>query len=224
MATSKKLALLWTLIAIAWLPHFVSVANASQFSADIVSTNADGQPAGPPGKVYVSNDKVRIETPDVARGFFIIDSATNSAFFVRPSQRVFMDAKQSSPLTQILVPVDPEDPCRKWQAMAGNAGATETGGQWRCNRIGQAIIEGREAISYSAVSPREKANTQWIDQDLEFLVRSQTDNGIVIDLKNIQEGPQPASLFEIPASYSKFDARRLIEIIKRSDVWVEPNK
>lgn len=97
MATSKKLALLWTLIAIAWLSHFVSIANASQFSADIVSTNADGQPAGPPGKVYVSNDKVRIETPDVAGGFFIIDGATNAAFFVRPSQRVFMDAKQSSP-------------------------------------------------------------------------------------------------------------------------------
>jgi hypothetical protein len=74
------------------------------------------------------------------------------------------------------------------------------------------------------VSPREKANTQWIDPVLEFLVRSQTDNGIVIDLKNIREGPQPASLFEIPASYSKFDPRRLIEIIKRSDVWVEPNK
>ena len=78
-------------------------------SADIVSTNADGQPAGSPGKVYVSNDKVRIETPDVASGFFIVDGATNAAFFVRPSQRVFMDAKQSSPLTQILVPLDPED-------------------------------------------------------------------------------------------------------------------
>ena len=102
MATSKKLALLWTLIAIAWLSHLVSIASASQFSADIVSTNTDGQPAGPPGKVYVSNDKVRIETPDVAGGFFIIDSATNAAFFVRPSQRVFMDAKQSSPLPKSL--------------------------------------------------------------------------------------------------------------------------
>ena len=39
--------------------------------------------------------------------------------------------------------------------------------------------------------------------------------------KNIVEGPQSASLFEIPAGYRKFDPQALIEIIKQSDVWVD---
>jgi len=218
------IASLLTLGAVAWLSFFASLAMASQFSADIVSTDANGQPATPPGKLYVSDDKARIETPAVAGGFFVVDGAINAAFFVRPAKKIFMDAKQSSPLTQIFVPVDPEDPCRKWQAMAVNAGATETGGEWRCDRAGQEIIEGRKAIAYSAVSPLQKQSIEWIDPDLKFLIRSQTEGGVTIDLKNIQEGPQPASLFEIPANYGKFDPRQLIEIIKRSDVWVEPVK
>jgi hypothetical protein len=220
----RMIASLLTLSSIAWLSLFGSFAEASQFSADIVSTNANGQPAVPAGKLYVSNDKVRIETPDVAGGFFLVVGAINAAFFVRPAQRVFMEAKQSSPLTQILVTVDPGDPCQKWQAMAVNAGATGKDGQWRCNQIGQQTIEGRKTVTYSVLSPLHKQNAAWIDPELKFPIRSQTEGGVAIDLKNIQEGPQPASLFEIPANYRKFDPRRLIEIIKQSDVWVEPSK
>ncbi|WOJ90843.1 hypothetical protein RZS28_06055 [Methylocapsa polymorpha] len=218
------IAALLTLGALAWLSLFAPVAKASQFSADIISTKANGEPLSSPGRLYVSGDKARIETPAVAGGFFVVDGTVNAAFFVRPAKKIFMDAKQSSPLTQILVPVDPEDPCRKWQAMAVNAGATETGGEWRCDRADQETIEGRKAIAYSAVSPSQEQSIEWIDPGLKFLIRSQTNGGVTVDLKNIQEGPQPASLFEIPANFGKFDPRQLIEIIKRSDVWVEPVK
>jgi hypothetical protein len=44
----------------------------------------------------------------------------------------------------------------------------------------------------------------------------------VAELKNVQEGPQAAGLFEMPPNYAKFDPQRLIERIKQSDVWVEP--
>ncbi len=67
----------------------------------------------------MSRTKARIETqralPD---GFFLIDAARPAAYFVRPGAHVFMDAKQSSPLTRMFVPVDPDDPCRQWLAMA----------------------------------------------------------------------------------------------------------
>ena len=193
-------------------------------SADIVSTNADGQPAGSPGKVYVSNDKVRIETPDVASGFFIVDGATNAAFLCARHN----ECSWKRQTVELPYP----NPCsprsgRPLPKMAGN------GRERGCNRDRQPMAlqpdrpsdhrGPRDHKLYRCVAT-EKANTQWIDPGPEFLVRSQTDNGIVIDLTNIQEGPQPASLFQIPVSYSKFDPRRLIEIIKRSDVWVEPNK
>ena len=40
-----------------------------------------------------------------------------AAWFLRPRQRVFMDARRSSPLTQIFVRVEPTDACRQWRAM-----------------------------------------------------------------------------------------------------------
>jgi hypothetical protein len=93
-------------------------AAAQQFSADIVTTGVTGWAGGAAGKLYVSNGAVRLETPDLPASFFVVNGDTGTAYLVRPAQRVFMDAKQSSRLTQILVPVDPEDPCEQWQAMA----------------------------------------------------------------------------------------------------------
>jgi hypothetical protein len=52
---------------------------------------------------------VRIETPEARAVFFLIGGAAGTAFFVRSTQQVFMDAKQSTRLTQILVPVGPND-------------------------------------------------------------------------------------------------------------------
>jgi hypothetical protein len=211
-------------LILAWLASFVAIGETSEFSADILRSNADGTPSSEPGKIYVSNDKVRIETPDVTGGFFIIDGATNIALFVQPEHRLFMDAKQSSLLTQILVPVDPRDPCPKLQVMAINAGSAEKDSQWRCDRVGQEVIEGRETIAFSTMTAKHKQRAEWIEPELKFPIRSRTESGLTIDLKNIKEGPQPASLFEIPANYRKFDPQRLIDIIKQSDVWVEPPK
>src|SRR6202020_983592 len=46
-------------------------ARAQQFSADLVITRGDGETAVAAGKLRVSNDNVRIETPEFADGFFL---------------------------------------------------------------------------------------------------------------------------------------------------------
>jgi hypothetical protein len=223
LTKDTTIARLLPLSIIAWLATCVVDAEAAQFSADIVSVNANGEPAAQPGRLYVSDDKVRIETPDVAGGYFVVDETSNAAFFVRPAKEIFMEARQSSLLTQILISVDPADPCRKWQAMAVSAGAAAAahGGQWRCEQIGEEIIDGRKTIGYSMASPMKKQGAGWIDLELKILLRTKTEGGASIELKNIQEGPQPASLFEIPASFQKFDPQALLEIVKKSDAWVE---
>jgi hypothetical protein len=116
-------------------------AHAQQFSADLVHRNAGGELAGRTGKLNVSNGKVRIETPDVPTGIFIVYADLNAAYFMRPAQHTFMDAMQSSQLTQLLVVIDPDDPCRQWQAMAKVAGVVRDGSQWRCERIGHDTID-----------------------------------------------------------------------------------
>jgi hypothetical protein len=211
-----------------WLTLGVASAGASrgpsaayEFSADIVSRAADGVSVGTGARLYVANRMVRIETPEASTGFFLIDGAAGTAFFVRPTQQAFMDAKQSTRFTQIFVPVDPNDPCRQWQAAAKNAGVPSAGGDWHCGRIDTMIVAGRRTIEYRVLSPDQKSSQRWIDPDLQFPVMLRAADGTTIALEHIRVEAQPASLFAMPPAYRKSDPQALIDRIKHSDVWVE---
>ena len=85
-----------------------------QFSADLVASGA----AQTTGKIYVSNNKVRIETPDFPEGLFLSDGNAHTAYFVKPAQRVVMDAKQSTgPLkySSRSTPATPASSGREWR-------------------------------------------------------------------------------------------------------------
>jgi hypothetical protein len=207
---------------VAWCAVSAAPARAQEFSADLVIRYAEHDFKTAQGKLNVSNRKVRIETPDLAIGYFIVRDDIGAAYFVRPTQRVFMEARQSSQLTQILVPVDPNDPCRQWQKMAQIAGATRDGAEWRCERMGFDRVNGRDTIRYRVISPANRKYLGWIDLRLGFLVRLEAEGETTVDVVNIYETPQSTELFEIPPAYGKFDPQRLIDRIRQSDVWVEP--
>jgi hypothetical protein len=209
--------------ALVWFAVSGTPAPAQQFSADIVRRDAGSASPRTIGKLNVSNGKVRIETSDVPAGFFIVRGDAKAAYFVRPAQRTFMDARQSSQLTQMFVAVDPDDPCPQWQAMAKNAGAAD-GAELRCERVGPDTLDGRSTIKYQSISSQNRSYLSWIDPRLNFPVRVQIEGGAVFNLTNISELPQPEGLFEVPEDYRKFDPQQLIERIKQSDVWVEPTE
>ncbi|WP_454631567.1 hypothetical protein [Bradyrhizobium cenepequi] len=169
----------------------------------------------------MSESKVRIETTDFADGFFLVDGARPAAYFVRPRAKVFMDSRQSSPLTQMFVPVDPGAPCRQWQAMASLA-APEDPGKWHCERDGEGTVGGRKADIYRIVAASGASFVGWVDRERKFPVQIKTADGTVIVVENIRDEPQPAQSFEIPPGTRKFDPRALIDRIRQSDVWVEP--
>lgn len=195
-------------------------AAAQQFSADIVmQRNAATKPAG---RLHVLDGKVRIETAEAADGFFLVDTAEPSAYFVRPAARIYMDARQSSQLTRLLVPVDPDEPCRQWQAMAQLAGLAGQG-DWRCERTGEEEIDGRHAVVFHAVTGSGEL-FGWIDRARKFPLRIKTEDGTIIALEQIKDEPQAASLFDPPSNYRKFSPEALIEQIKQSDVWVAGEK
>jgi hypothetical protein len=192
-----------------------------QFSADIVSRDAAGAAVSSAARVYVANRQVRIELTGPQSEYFLIDGDTGSVLFVRPAQRVFMDAKQSSLLTQIFVPIDPTDPCRQWRAAAINAGVPNAGGDWRCARIDAEKADRPAGIEYRVVSPDQNTSQRWVDQTLEFPVKLRSQDGTTIALEHIRVAAQPANLFAVPPSYRKFDPQALIERIKHSDVWAD---
>jgi hypothetical protein len=192
---------------------------AQEFSADIVTRDAAGLTVGTAARLYVANRKVRIETPEAPTGFFLIDVDAGTAFFVQPTQRVFMDAKQSTWLTQIFVRVDPNDPCRQWRAAANNAGIPSVGGDWRCGRMDAAGVDHRSTIEYRVVFPDHESSQRWIDPGLEFPVQQRAADGTTTVLEHIRIEAQSASLFAVPPGSRKFDPQALIDRIKHSDVW-----
>jgi hypothetical protein len=220
MTRSKPLSLAFPL-GLALFVFLGGPTAAQQFSADINYADANGSSRGQ-GKIYVSGSKVRLEIPDIRGGFFLLDGERDTAFFIRPAQHVFMDAKQTSRLTQIFVPVDPSEPCHKWRDMAIVAGIAAQALPWHCDRIGVEPLRGLAAIRYRIISTDAQANDVWIDSGREFPTQIQMADGTRVDLDNFDETVPPPSLFDIPAGFRKFDPQALIDRIKQSDVWVEP--
>jgi hypothetical protein len=200
------------------------VCAATDFSADIVSRDAAGVQIGTSAKLYVADDKVRIEAPEAATGFFLIDGKTDAAVFVRPSQKIYTDARQSSRLTRLFVPVDVDNPCPQWQAAAQNAGVPGADGEWHCERIEAGTMDGRPTTECRVMAPDQDSSRRWIDSSLGFPVRVRMSDGASFALENIRIGAQSAELFVVPPTYRKLDPHALIERIKHSDVWVEAPK
>lgn len=217
-----------TLAVSCGLASFGGSSRAAQFSADLVDLDADGgrRALGESGQLFVSDGKVRIDRADASGTRFLVDTDKGIAYAVAPQQRLYMEAKQSSILTELLVPVDPAAPCTKWQAMATIAGDTapDGGGQWQCELAGSQDVDGRPAIKVVMTSPKGVKRTGWIDAKLDFLIKMTTADGAAIELRNIVEAPQQNRLFEIAGSFRKYDPEQLIARIKQSDVWVEPVK
>ena len=208
----------WSGLALAALLASSAVAaQAQQFSADIVTRHDDVSTRT--GRLSVLDGRVRIDTVDHPDGFFLVDTAKPSAYFVRSGARLYMEARQSSRLTRLFAPVDPDAPCRQWQVMAHLAGVAGEG-EWRCERIGIETIEGHSTVAFRAMPETGEGLVGWIDRERKFPLRIKTGDGTLITLEQIKDEPQPASSFELPAGYGKFSPEALIERIKQSDVWV----
>jgi hypothetical protein len=194
-----------------------------EFSADIVSRDATGSVSEIGGRLYVGAGKVRIESPQAPAGFFLIDGASQRAWFVRSMQRVYTEARQSTPLTQIFIPVDPKNPCGEWQLAAEHAGTPGADAAWYCQRerSGKTTPPG-QPIAYRIAVAAGNASERWIDEALAFTVKVRTPDGVTIALENIRVGAQASGLFALPAGYHELDPQALIDRIRHSDVWAAP--
>lgn len=180
---------------------------AQEFSADVVNR----QKAGNAGfnKVYATKDKVRFEIAgaNAAMGpsAAILDETQHKYVVVMSERHMYMDA----PMTMIKPLIthywrveDVDDACPEWKRTAEQAGTDKNWGG--CTKVGSESLNGRSAIKYEGVSNKGDKTQVWVDTKLHCVVK--TDEGAGgFELRNIQEGPQPASLFEIPAGYTKFD-------------------
>jgi hypothetical protein len=206
-----------------WSAGALAQSSPPSFSADIVSLDSDGALLTATAKLYAANHKARIEMAGAADSFFISDVDAGTALVVRPSQRLYLDARQSTFLTQIFIWVDPHHPCRQWRKAAATAGVPSAR-DWHCEPLEHAMVNQHEIIEYSVVSSELQTSYGWVDATLGFPVKWQAADGKVFAVENMSLKAQPASLFGIPPDYRKLDPQTLLERIKRSDVWADSPK
>jgi hypothetical protein len=172
----------------------------TEFSAEMVQTQkADMAPT----KMYFGKDKARFESPgnDARGGAVIMDFATQKFIVLMAQQHMYMEvpsqAMQKRGMYNFFRTGDVENACSDWLQQPSNKGGT-------CHKVGSDTVNGRNTVKYEGTNAKGESGTVWIDPKLRFPVKWQGNDGGG-ELRNIQEGSQPASLFEAPAGYTKMD-------------------
>jgi len=172
----------------------------TEFSAEIF----DGKKAEPQAKVYFGKDKIRFESEKKdprGGGAMIMNLATQSTTVVMDQQHMYMELPAQIAAQRntyhFFRTGDVDSACSDWLAQSWNKGGT-------CHKVGNDTVNGRSTVKYEGTNSRGEAGTMWLDPKLRFPVKWEGKNGGG-ELRNIQEGAQPASLFEIPSGYTKFD-------------------
>jgi hypothetical protein len=188
------------------LPLAASLALAQEFSADVVNRKQDNVGLK---KLYAGKDKDRFEVEgrNAAMGpsAVILDEAQNKYIVLMAERHMYMDAPlmMIKPLiTQFWRVQDVNDACPGWRKTAEQAGTTKNWGS--CTKVGSDSLNGRSAVKYEGVSSKGEKSYVWVDTKLRCVVKTDGASGS-IELRNIQEGPQPESLFQVPVGYTKMD-------------------
>ncbi len=162
----------------------------SQFSARVAMQQEGAESVN--GRMYVGATKLRFDMNSATKqATLMIDTGARMIYILIPQIKQYveirMDSGQQTPLTMSDIrPGDPVNPCAGWTI---------------CRREGTESVNGRSCekwIFKNATTQR----TAWLDTRTRIFVKS-ISPGRRIDLTDIREGPQPASVFAIPAGYQR---------------------
>jgi hypothetical protein len=171
----------------------------SEFSAEIYDNNAKGGKG--PTRVYFGKDKMRFDTNDAQGGGVIVDFSTQSYLVIMPKQHMYMQmpaqAMESRGMLNFFRTGDIDNACSDWLKLATHQGGT-------CHKLGSETVNGRSTVEYEGTNTKGENSKVWLDKEVRFPIKWEGKNGGG-ELRNIQEGPQPASLFDVPAGYTKMD-------------------
>lgn len=174
----------------------------SDFSADVFDTQRSD--TAPQAKIYLAKDKIRIEpTKKDAKGggAVIMNLAAQTSIVLMDQQHMYMEVPMQMAVQRSAYNFfragDVENACTAWLNAVKNKGGS-------CHKIGNDTVNGRSTVKYEGTNASGESGTFWIDPKISFPVKWQGKNSGG-ELRNIQEGSQAASLFEVPSGYTKFD-------------------
>jgi hypothetical protein len=178
------------------------VVAQAEFSAEIVDLQKPGTPTQ--AKIYFAKDKMRIESQTSARsvGAIIMNFATQTSMVLMAQQHMYMEMPMQAQGQRMAYSAaffqtgDVENACGDWQKM-GHQGNS-------CHKVGGETVNGRSTVKYETTTASGEVSHFWLDPKLRFPVKWEGKSSAG-ELRNIQEGAQPAGLFEVPAGFTKMD-------------------
>lgn len=167
---------------------FNALAAGIEFAADFTMTDAKGKVVAT-GKFFMKNEKIRQETA--------AEGETNVTI-VRIDKKVAWTLLSNNQYMEVAIKFDPKNPELSKEIEYDKA------------VIGQETVNGYDCqvVQYTYKEKKYGVAVQWIAAKLQFPVRTQTKDAkgkitATVDYANIKPGPQPDSLFEVPAGYQK---------------------
>jgi hypothetical protein len=155
-------------------------------------------------KVYMGHGKVRIEplegaTPDSGasdKSIILLDLAAGTSTVLDTDRKIYVEQAPAIARRSVAsFRTADNTPCEKNPNSTGTA---------TCKQIGTETINGRNAEKWELVltmGGQTVTGHVWLDAQWHFIVKEALGMGMTGELQNIKEGPQPASLFEVPADY-----------------------
>ena len=171
------------------------------FSGDMVSTSQGNEHRA---KIYATKDKIRFEPEKqgAMKGAVIVNFSTHMTDVLMPERKMYMEMPQGQgPGAQqwsrdLFRPSNLDDACSEWAKLPQNQGGS-------CKNLGGETVNGRSTVKFEGTNSRGETGYAWVDKKIAFPIKWEGKND-TRELQNIKEGSQPASLFEIPSDYQKF--------------------
>jgi len=169
-------------------------AQPVQFKANVrMKDGSDGSTST--GVMYFGGSKTRTElTKDGESMVILAEPASRSQTILMPGDKMYMQMPIGEGPVSIPVsgPSDPTNPC-------------SSGGNTDCVKGATETINGYSAVRWDYTTAQGVRTRAWVSTKLRFPIKTEDDDGSAMEFSNIAEGPQPASLFAIPAGYTKMD-------------------
>jgi hypothetical protein len=166
-----------------------------EFSADLVQTQ-EGDTTHT--HLYASRGHIRLEPSAGAQEsplVILMQAAPQRAYVLLPERQVYMAPQAESfsasliAFIRFLQPADLTHPCAGFQEHV------------TCQPVGRDTLHGRRTQKWQGTSTADgEQGFLWVDPRLHFIIKMQGKEW-GMELEQIHEGPQPASLFAIPHEY-----------------------
>jgi hypothetical protein len=161
-----------------------------QFSAEFIQKSGSGEVVT---KLYVHNPFYRMEFEEAGRkGIVLVDTEGSISKVLMPEQKMYMEIKSEDPRQLMRNPFQALDYFKSTGAV---------------KNIGKETINGYVCDKYIIQHEGKDIMTQWFSEKLQFAIKiiNHSDEDMVLELRNIKEGPQDPSLFKVPEDYQKMD-------------------